>query len=114
MATIDAEGYRMPPVVSMRTYAFAAMCTLAAAVASALVVRRKLDRLDLVGVLKTREACASPRGNDPHFVAKLATSSSSSGRAAFTVFAGPVSLKKWGIPGVATIAPSKAQPSFAP
>lgn len=55
MATVDAEGYRMPDFVSARTYAFAAIATILAALASALVVRRKLDRLDLIGVLKTRE-----------------------------------------------------------
>jgi putative ABC transport system permease protein len=55
MATVDPEGYRMPGIVTARTYAFAALATLGAALASALVVRRKLDRLDLVGVLKTRE-----------------------------------------------------------
>lgn len=55
MSTVDPEGYRMPAVVSARTYAFAATMTIAAALASALAVRRKLDRLDLVAVLKTRE-----------------------------------------------------------
>jgi putative ABC transport system permease protein len=55
MSTVDPEGYRMPGIVSARTYAFAALATILAALASALVVRRKLDRLDLVAVLKTRE-----------------------------------------------------------
>lgn len=55
MSTTDPEGYRMPAFVSARTYAFAAVATIVAGLASALVVRRKLDRLDLVGVLKTRE-----------------------------------------------------------
>jgi putative ABC transport system permease protein len=55
MSTVDPEGYRMPSIVTARTYAFAATMTIAAALASALVVRRKLDRLDLVAVLKTRE-----------------------------------------------------------
>jgi putative ABC transport system permease protein len=55
MSTVDPEGYRMPGVVTARTYAFAAVTTIIASLASALVVRRKLDHLDLVGVLKTRE-----------------------------------------------------------
>jgi putative ABC transport system permease protein len=55
MATIDPERYRWPVVISSATYAFAAIVVLAAATLSALLVRRHLDRLDLVGVLKTRE-----------------------------------------------------------
>ena len=51
----DTELFRFPLVVSRRTFAFAAATTIAAAVVSALVVRRRLDRLDLVAVLKTRE-----------------------------------------------------------
>ena len=51
----DTELYRFPLVVSPRTFAFAAITTIAAAAMSALVVRRQLDRLDLVAVLKTRE-----------------------------------------------------------
>ena len=51
----DTELYRFPLVVSLRTFGFAAATTIAAAVISALVVRRQLDRLDLVAVLKTRE-----------------------------------------------------------
>jgi putative ABC transport system permease protein len=51
----NTELYRFPLVVSARTFAFAATVTIAAAAISALVVRRKLDRLDLVAVLKTRE-----------------------------------------------------------
>lgn len=54
MGTVQ-DMYRFPVIVSAETNFFAAMVTIAAAVASALVVRRQLDRLDLVGVLKTRE-----------------------------------------------------------
>jgi putative ABC transport system permease protein len=45
----------MPMLISSQTYAFSAVVVLAAAVLSALLVRRRLDTLDLVGVLKTRE-----------------------------------------------------------
>ncbi|HEX6136881.1 MAG TPA: FtsX-like permease family protein [Casimicrobiaceae bacterium] len=45
----------IPIVVAPRTYAFAALVIIGAGVASALIVRRRIDRLDLVGVLKTRE-----------------------------------------------------------
>jgi putative ABC transport system permease protein len=55
MATNDPERYRMVAVISPATYAFATVVALAAALVSALLVRRRLDRLDLVGVLKTRE-----------------------------------------------------------
>lgn len=54
-ATADPESYRMPAYVSLSTYAFATLITFAAAAVSALVVRRRLDRLDLVSVLKARE-----------------------------------------------------------
>jgi putative ABC transport system permease protein len=45
----------LPLIIQPRTYAYAALATLAAALISALVVRRRVDRLDLVSVLKTRE-----------------------------------------------------------
>lgn len=51
----DPEQFRMPMLISSQTYAFAVVVVLGAAVVSALLVRRSLDRLDLVGVLKTRE-----------------------------------------------------------
>lgn len=51
----DPELYRFPLVISVRTYAFAVTMTLGAALLSALLVRRRLDKLDLIGVLKTRE-----------------------------------------------------------
>ncbi len=49
------ELFRVPLIVSTQTYAFAVVVILGAAVASGLLVRRRLDRLDLVAVLKTRE-----------------------------------------------------------
>jgi len=49
------EFFRMPLVVSTRTYGFAVAVLVASALASALAVRRRIDRLDLVAVLKTRE-----------------------------------------------------------
>jgi putative ABC transport system permease protein len=55
MSAVDQELYRMPVVVTGRTYAFAAAVTLGAALLSAVVVRRQLDQLDLVAVLKARE-----------------------------------------------------------
>jgi len=49
------ELFRLPLFISGRTWGFAVLVLLAAAFASALVVRRRIDRLDLVAVLKTRE-----------------------------------------------------------
>jgi putative ABC transport system permease protein len=51
----DTELYRFPLVVSPRTYLFSAVGVVIATMLSALVVRRRLDHLDLVAVLKTRE-----------------------------------------------------------
>ncbi|HWB14641.1 MAG TPA: FtsX-like permease family protein [Pirellulales bacterium] len=51
----DTEMFRIPLVILPSTYAFASLTVVAAAVVSGLLVRRRLDRLDLVAVLKTRE-----------------------------------------------------------
>lgn len=55
MAGVDPEAYRLPLIISARTYAFAVIVVVGAGMVSALLVRRKLDHLDLIGVLKTRE-----------------------------------------------------------
>ncbi len=55
VAGFDTEVWRLPLVVTTRTYVTAAVTVLVAASISALIVRRKLHRLDLVEVLKTRE-----------------------------------------------------------
>jgi putative ABC transport system permease protein len=49
------ERFRLSPDVSAHRLAFSVLATVLAALASGLLVRRKLDRLDLVAVLKTRE-----------------------------------------------------------
>jgi putative ABC transport system permease protein len=49
------ELFRMPVVFTLRSHVFAVVVILGAALASALIVRRRLDRLDLVAVLKSRE-----------------------------------------------------------
>lgn len=51
----DPEQFRLPMMVSHQTYAFAILAVLISAIVSALLVRRRLDHLDLIGVLKTRE-----------------------------------------------------------
>jgi putative ABC transport system permease protein len=55
IAAFSTELYRFPLAVSARTFAFSATTVLIAAALSGLLVRRALDRLDLVAVLKTRE-----------------------------------------------------------
>jgi putative ABC transport system permease protein len=55
VAMSEMETYRFPTLVSTRTLAFAVTVVVAAAAVSALLVRRRLDRLDLVAVLKARE-----------------------------------------------------------
>jgi putative ABC transport system permease protein len=49
------ELYRVPLVIERATFGWAVATGLAAATATAVVVRRRLDRLDLIAVLKTRE-----------------------------------------------------------
>ena len=50
-----SELYRIPLIIHPSTYAFAATMVLASAFLSGWLVRRKLDRLDLIAVLKTRD-----------------------------------------------------------
>ncbi len=52
---MQTDLYRVPLVLSPSTYAFAAAVVLGSACVSAFAVRRKLDHLDLVAVLKTKE-----------------------------------------------------------
>jgi len=55
MAMFQNEVYRIPFVITPATIVWGWLTILAAAAISALVVRRRLDRLDLVAVLKSRE-----------------------------------------------------------
>lgn len=52
---IDSDLYEVPFVIAPATFARASLIVLATALAAALVVRRRIDRLDLVAVMKTRE-----------------------------------------------------------
>jgi putative ABC transport system permease protein len=54
-AGFDPERIRLPFYVAPTTYATAVLIAFAACVASALLVRRRLDRLDLIAVLKATE-----------------------------------------------------------
>jgi putative ABC transport system permease protein len=55
MSAMNGERMHFALVVARPTYAFAVVVFAIAAAASALVVRRGLDRLDLVAVLKAKE-----------------------------------------------------------
>jgi putative ABC transport system permease protein len=55
MTAFNNEVYRLSFVTSPPTVAWSFLVVIAATIVSGLLVRRRLDRLDLVGVLKTRE-----------------------------------------------------------
>ncbi len=52
---MHGETFIIPVIIAPKTYVLAIFAILASALFSALIVRRKIDGLDLVGVLKTRE-----------------------------------------------------------
>lgn len=54
-AAFETELYRIPLVVAPDTYGLAAATVTGAAVVAGLLVRRRVDSLDLIRVLKTRE-----------------------------------------------------------
>jgi putative ABC transport system permease protein len=51
----SSDLYRVPFTIERATYAKASLVVLSAAAASALIVRRRIDSLDLIAVLKTRD-----------------------------------------------------------
>lgn len=55
VSLIKTDEFYFPLVIQAATYAYAALSVFAAGIVSALIVRRRVDTLDLVGVLKTRE-----------------------------------------------------------
>jgi putative ABC transport system permease protein len=55
VVALETENQRFPLVIERATYAFAAVVVLVAATLTGLVVRRRVDHLDLVEVLKSRE-----------------------------------------------------------
>jgi putative ABC transport system permease protein len=55
MSTVDEETFRWQVFVAPRTYLLSVAVATLAALASALWVRRSLDHLDLIAVLKSRE-----------------------------------------------------------
>jgi len=55
ISQMQNDLFRIPLVLEADTYAFSALVVLVSAAVSGLIVRAKLDRLDLVSVLKTKE-----------------------------------------------------------
>jgi putative ABC transport system permease protein len=55
VAGIDTELYRFPLIIAPKTYLTAVAVVVVAGVVTGFLVRRQIDHLDLVGVLKTRE-----------------------------------------------------------
>ena len=54
-AAFSSDLYRVPFVVEREVYAVASLVVCAAALASAGAIRRRIDKLDMIEVLKTRE-----------------------------------------------------------
>ena len=52
---LKSDQFLFPVVIQPATYAWAGITVLVSGVASALVVRRRIDKLDMVAALKTRE-----------------------------------------------------------
>jgi putative ABC transport system permease protein len=52
---VHSEVFRFPIVVTPQAVGWSFFIVTMAAAVSGFIVRRQLDRLDLVGVLKTRE-----------------------------------------------------------
>jgi putative ABC transport system permease protein len=50
-----SETFRIPVIIAPRTYVFAAGAIVLSGMLSALIVRQRIDHLDLVAVLKTRD-----------------------------------------------------------
>jgi putative ABC transport system permease protein len=53
--TMQNDLFRVPVVLVPQTYTFACLVVIVSALLSGLAVRRRLDRLDLIAVLKAAE-----------------------------------------------------------
>ena len=51
----NTELYRLPLIINNSTYAFTFVVVMIAAFGSGLIIRRQINHLDLIAVLKTRE-----------------------------------------------------------
>lgn len=55
VVALGTDLYRVPLIINRDTYAFAAAVVLISAAISGFIVRHRINHLDLIGVLKTRE-----------------------------------------------------------
>ncbi|MBC2834588.1 ABC transporter permease [Gemmobacter straminiformis] len=55
VAAFSSDLYRVPFIMGREVYATASLIVIAAAILSAIAIRGRIDRLDLIAVLKTRE-----------------------------------------------------------
>ncbi|MCC6624804.1 MAG: ABC transporter permease [Deltaproteobacteria bacterium] len=55
MSSINPEQFRALTIIDPDTYAFASLVVIGSSFATALVIRRRLDAIDLVGALKARD-----------------------------------------------------------
>jgi putative ABC transport system permease protein len=55
MYASESDIVRIPFTVERATYAWSSLVVVAATAISAMLVRRRVDRLDLIAVLKTRD-----------------------------------------------------------
>jgi putative ABC transport system permease protein len=53
--SFSSDIYRAPFIINSSTYATASLVVIASAAAAGFIVRRRIDRLDLIEVLKTRD-----------------------------------------------------------
>lgn len=53
--SVSSDLFRLPFVIAPSTYGYAAVVVIVVTAVSGLLVRRQLDRMDLVGVLKSRD-----------------------------------------------------------
>ena len=51
----DTELYRVPLVLGIKVYAFAALVVIVSSIISAMMIWRNLANLDMVAVLKSKE-----------------------------------------------------------
>lgn len=55
MSSVDPEQFRMTTIIHPSTYAFASLVVIGSSLATMMVIRRRLDAIDLVGALKARD-----------------------------------------------------------
>ena len=55
LSNVDTELYRFPVIIAPKTYVLGVTVMLVAGIVTGLIVRRKIDRLDMIAVLKTRD-----------------------------------------------------------